>query len=683
MEKRTRLAACLSVALIVVTLAVYWKTGGHEFVNYDDDEYVYNNPQVMQGFTGAGIIWAFTTTHVANWHPLTWLSHMADVEFHGMNPRGHHLSSVFLHAAASVLLFLLLFRLTASAWRSAFVAALFALHPLHVQSVAWVAERKDVLSALFWFLTLLLYASYAAGRRPLHYRLALGAFVLGLMAKPMLITVPLTLLLIDFWPLRRFDAKEPQAAHDPASSTRLPPLGLLKEKIPFLACSLLSAAITIYAQHKAGATVALDALPVVPRLENALVAYMTYLGLTFWPRDLAVFYPLPISFPWWQSIGAMFVLLLVSAATIRVRRQHPYLLVGWLWFLLTLVPVIGVIQVGMQSMADRYTYIPLIGLFIMAAWGVPALAQDLRHRQRLLALLAVTVIAASAVGTWQQLDYWRDGVSLFRRAIQITSNNHIMHNSLGVALKRNGDLDAAVREYRAALAIKPDFAEARNNLGLALGNQGDLDAEIGEYRKALAIKPDLVEARSNLGVALATKGDLDAAIRELRQAVAARPDFADAHTNLGLALDKAGDIDGAIAQYRSAVALAPGRALPHLNLGTALGNTEDWDAAIKELQQAIAIDPKLELAHLALGIALGGKGDMNAAIAEFRAVVAINPASAAARFNLGTALLNKGDLDGAIAELRAGLVLAPDHAGAQSYLEFALERKRSLGAAGK
>ncbi len=395
-RSRTGTVALFSSILIVITLAVYMQAGNHQFLNYDDDAYVTINPHVASGITGRNIMWAFTSIEASNWHPITWLSHMADVQFYGLNPRGHHLTNVAIHTASALLLFLLLLRLTACLWQSFFVAALFALHPLHVESVAWVAERKDVLSAFFWFLTLFFYYEYVAKRKTSSYILALFSFVLGLMSKPMLVTLPIVMLLMDFWPLGRY--RHEQRGEDLREHLGRS-IALIIEKIPFFVCSLFSGLITIYAQRTTGAMSSLDLVPLWLRIKNALLAYVSYIGKTVWPQDLAVLYPFPHSIPLWQAVGSLFVLIFLSASVFRAGRRHPYLVTGWFWFLITLVPVVGIIQVGSQSMADRYTYIPLTGLFIMAAWGVPDLTRGLRHRRVLLAVLAGAAIIVSAALT--------------------------------------------------------------------------------------------------------------------------------------------------------------------------------------------------------------------------------------------------------------------------------------------
>ncbi|MFZ2951270.1 MAG: tetratricopeptide repeat protein [Desulfuromonadaceae bacterium] len=600
---RTGTAAFLSIALVVIILIVYMQVGNHEFLNFDDYTYITNNPHVASGLTVPNIMWAVTSVDAANWHPVTWLSHMADVQLYGMNPRGHHLTNVAIHTFTALLVFFFLFRLTDGLWQSLFVAALFALHPLHVESVAWVAERKDVLSAFFWFLTLLFYASYVAKRKMSLYIAALCAFVLGLMSKPMLVTLPVVMLLLDYWPLDRYRDGEKPGARQLLSSL----LPLVKEKIPFFACSLFSALITIHAQHKGGAVQGLSEISFRLRSENALIAYVKYIGKTLWPHDLAVLYPFPPSIPSWQVTGSLFIMLLVSAAAVNAGRSHPYVAAGWFWFLITLVPVIGLIQVGGQAMADRYSYIPLTGLFIIAAWGVPDLARGLRYRQVILALLAGTVITASAALTRHQLGYWRDNISLYRHTLQITTDNPGINYNQGLALQAKGDLDAAIREYRESLRIAPNSRNSHYNLALALQTRGDLNAAIQEYRQALRINPDNINAHYNLGLALAGKGDLDAAIQEYREALRINHTNANAHNNLGAALATKGDLDAAIQEYREALRINPDIANAHNNLGAVHATRGNLDAAIQEFQEALRINPNYANAHDNLDAALAQK----------------------------------------------------------------------------
>ena len=530
---RMRSIVLTCIALIAIVFAVYIQVGNHDFLDYDDNVYVTANPHVTSGITGDTIFWAFTSVYAGNWHPVTWLSHMADVQFYGMNPGGHHLTSVVIHAVSAVLLFLLLCRLTGARWQSLFVAALFALHPLHVESVAWVAERKDVLSAFFGFLALLCYSEYAVKRQPLLYMACFISFVMGLMSKSMLVTLPAVMLLLDYWPLGRYRQEEQEGG--------LPRLfkrtaALVKEKIPLFVCSFCSGIVTIYAQHSGGAMSDLDAVSIGLRIENALIAYVSYIGKTFWPHDLAVFYPLSFYHPLWQVVSSLLLLLFISAAVVRARHRYPYLAVGWFWFIITLLPVIGLVQVGGQSMADRYSYIPVIGLFIIAAWGGADLTSGFSQREGIRALLAGTICIVSAVFTWQQLGCWRDSVSLYRHTLQATAENYWIHYNLGVALANKGDLNAAIPEFRETLRIKPDYSKAHNNLGFVYATKGNLAAAIHEFREALRITPNGFDFHNNLGLVLVKEGELDAAILEFQEALRINPAYAEAEKNLGVAL---------------------------------------------------------------------------------------------------------------------------------------------------
>lgn len=500
-----RQTAVICLTLIVIVFALYSPVANHAFLNYDDNIYVTGNRHVAAGMTGKGISWAFTAVEAGNWHPLTWLSHMLDVELYGMEPRGHHLTSVAIHALATLSLFLLMLRLSGLLWHSSCVAILFAIHPLHVESVAWVAERKDVLSAFFWFLTLLLYAEYTSRQKRAYYLLALASFVLGLMAKPMLVTLPLVMLLLDYWPLNRCQLMESAAGPAPllAGSRRLKLL--LRDKIPFFACAVAATIMTIFAQHADGAIKSLDAIPLPFRVQNALVAYVTYIGNTVWPDDLAILYPIPPSYTFWQVSGSLLVLLLITAATVHGRHRFPCFLAGWLWFLITLLPVIGIIQVGVQAMADRYTYIPSVGLFIMAVWGGPLLVNRWKHRLAVLTLLAGTVMCVNAALTWQQLRYWRDNFSLYERTLAVTADNYVIHNNLGSAYAANWHLEAAIREFRAALRIRPHYSDAHYNLAMALAMKGETETAIREFREALRINPGFSKAAYHLQIALEQK----------------------------------------------------------------------------------------------------------------------------------------------------------------------------------
>jgi Flp pilus assembly protein TadD len=520
---------------------------------------------VQKGLTSKGIIWAFATSQTGNWHPLTWISHMLDCELYGLNPKGHHLTNVLLHMANAILLFVALRLMTGAIWRSGLVAALFALHPLHVESVAWAAERKDVLSTFFWMLTLVAYISYvnrAGGKR---YVLVLVTFSLGLMAKPMLVTLPFVLLLLDYWPLNRF---QPGAT---TASTVGQPLGLLSsgddkspilkaviEKVPLFVMSLFSCLVTVMAQQEAGAVSTLKIVPFKLRIANGLVSSVAYMGKMIWPLDLAVFYPHPGSeLPIWEPAVAGLFLLFVSAVALWGAHRCRYVLVGWLWYLGTLVPVIGLVQVGEQAMADRYTYVPLIGLFIIVVWGLADLVKKWRSIRWVVGVSTAVMVLALMAGSWLQVGYWKNSIQLFEHALDVTSNNYVAHYTLGNALAAQGNLAGAMSHYHEALEINPNFAEAHNNLGNAMAVQGNLAGAISHYHKALQINPDHAEAHRNLAVALDRQGKHLEALQHYVEALRISPHDAQSHNNLGVALAEQGRYEEAVAHFTEALRIDP------------------------------------------------------------------------------------------------------------------------------
>lgn len=552
-SRRLELIICLF--LIVATLAIYWQAGNHEFVSYDDPTYVTENRFVQKGLTLESISWAFTATHASNWHPLTWLSHMLDCQLFGLNPGMHHLTSLLLHIASSILLFLVFRRMTGALWCSAFVAALFALHPLHVESVAWVAERKDVLSAFFWLLTMWSYTWYVERSGINRYLLVLLFFIMGLMSKPMLVTLPFVLLLLDYWPLGRFQLGQ-SGNYKILDIPKSPVRRLILEKVPFFVLAMISSVVTFIVQQSGGAVSSLDAIPLKIRTANALVSYVSYIGKMIWPHKLEVIY-LHHMLPGWQVAGACLLLLSVSLLVVRIVKKHPYLAVGWLWYLGTLVPVIGLVQVGVQSMADRYTYIPLIGLFIIIAWGVPELVARWRHNKIGLTILAVSLLSVLMATTWTQVRYWKNSITLFQHAIDVTANNCVAHNSLGMALAEQGDTTKAIEHYYEALRIQPGLVIVHNNLGNIMAKQGKLREAIKYYSEAVRIKPDYAKARYNLGIVLAHQGKFREAIKHYSEAVRIKPGYAMAHFKLGFALAQQGSFGEAISHYSKAVRLNP------------------------------------------------------------------------------------------------------------------------------
>jgi Flp pilus assembly protein TadD len=545
---RPRIAGLL---LAFVTLLVYVPVAHHTFVMYDDGDYITENLVVQNGLTWAGFKWAFTTWHASNWHPLTWISHMMDCQWFGLNAGGHHLVSALFHAVNAALLFVLLLRLTSAFWASAFVAALFAWHPLHVESVAWASERKDVLSTFFELLALLAYARYAGlskvqgPKSKVFYALALVMFACALMSKPMPVTMPFVLLLLDYWPLERFKVQ--------GSGFRVQ--NLILEKIPFFLLSAASCAVT-YISQRTTAVVSLKGMSLHLRLENTAVAYGRYLLKLFWPENLAVIYPLQSHFPWWQLTLAVAALIFISWLVWRARK-FAYLPVGWLWFLGTLVPVIGLVQVGSQALADRYSYFPSIGIFIIVAFGARDLAARFQISKIITAVAAASILAASLVLTEKQLSYWRDDESLFRHAVAATGENEIAHLNLGVALERQGRKTEAVKEYHEALRIYPKSSDTHNNLANLLDSMGDTNGALAEYQEAIQLDPKSVAPRNNLGTFFIEVGRLDDAMKEFTETARLDPKDAHPYYLMGKLLLREGRDAEAIPQFRKAAQFAP------------------------------------------------------------------------------------------------------------------------------
>ncbi|QTA92395.1 tetratricopeptide repeat protein [Desulfonema magnum] len=584
---------CLFFVLGILT--VYWQVRHHEFVAFDDEVYLTQNSKVRAGLTPENLVWAFTTGYASNWHPLTWLSHMSDVQLYGMDPGRHHLTNVLFHMANTLLLFFVLRRMTNNLWPGAIAAALFALHPLHAESVAQVAERKDVLSTLFWMLTLWAYVRYA--ERPVlgRYLLVLVCFMLGLMAKPMVITLPCVLILLDYWPLNRFSS-------DTSGKNNLK--NCLAEKIPFFILSGVSGAVTFLVQQNGGAVRSLETYPLHIRIGNALVAYVKYIGKMIWPSDLSFFYPHEGILPLWQILGAGILLLLVFLFVIRNIKQHPYLAAGWLWYMGTLVPVIGLVQVGSQSMADRYTYIPLIGIFIMIAYGIPDLLTLWPGKERLqtvsykagLAVVSTVLLSALMAMTYTQVRYWRNSITLLEHAIDVTKNNLPAHTNLGVLLLEQGKLKQGFRHLSEALRIRPDAVRHRN-MGIALEKLGKSDQAKDHYTRALRLNPNYVNAHINMGLLLESQGNLTQAIRHHAEALRLDPGSAKAHHAMGVALFRQGRTDKAIAHFQKALQINPDDPESHNSLGVALFQKGKNEETVAHFKKALQIKPDYAEAH--------------------------------------------------------------------------------------
>jgi tetratricopeptide (TPR) repeat protein len=604
--------------LLLATGLVFGQTVRHAFVNLDDNVYVYENPHVSRGLSVPGFVWAFSHSHVANWHPLTWISLMLDCQLYGLYAGGHHLTNVLLHAATAILLLLVLRRMTGSLWPSLFVAASFAIHPLRAESVAWVTERKDVLSGLFFLLTIAAYVRYV--RRPFsltRYVAVTAIFVLGLMAKPMLVTLPLVLLLLDYWPLGRFPFRWP----------------LLIEKLPLFALAAVSCALTFAAQ---GESLALNEhLSWAWRIGNALISYVVYLGHFLYPAGLAALYPrtgpdLPLG----KLCLAILILAGITAAAWIGRKKCPYLLVGWLWYLVMMAPVIGVVLVGLETMADRFTYLPQIGLAVALAYGAADALRFWPSRRSLGAAASALVLGIFMGAAWRQTSFWSDSQTLWTHTLACTSQNSAAHNAFANALVDGGRMDDAVAHYRKAIEIRPTYAAAHFNLGVALAGLGRPDEAVEQYRETIAIKPDDAKAQNNLGNAFLAWGQLDRAMAHCREALKIDPDFAEAHYNLGNALFAGGRLDEAMAQYRSALASRPDFAEASYNLGLALVRRGRLDQAIAQYRQALAVRPDFAEVHNSLGLALASSGQCDEAAAHYRRALEIRPGFVEARNNL-------------------------------------------------
>jgi tetratricopeptide (TPR) repeat protein len=618
LNSHPQLAVVVCLVLATITLAVFDRTVTYQFIDCDDNHSVYANPVVVMGLTVPGLAWALTDNHTDHWHPLVWLTHMADCQVFGLWAGGHHLINVALHEAAAVLLFLALRELTGNLWRSAFVAAVFAIHPLRAESVAWVAERKDVLSGVFFMLTLWAYGRYV--RQPSRWRFSavVWVYALGLMSKNMLMTLPYVLLLLDWWPLHRWS---PNGAG--GGKGMMPFWGLVKEKIPLFALSLASGAVTLYASQDPP-PFALFSFP--ERLGNAVISYAVYLRQMFWPAGLAIpyLYP-PMGWTLWEMGLALALLAAISVATMACWKERPYLAVGWLWFLGMLVPAIGFVQISYYSHADRYTYLPEIGLALAVTWAVGDLSLGWKHRPVVLGALMAAVIGVLMVCARQQAGYWKDAETLWSHTISCTTGNYLAHCKLADNLLADGKMEEAISHYRTGLGIMPNDAEGRNNLGTALFRLGKVDQAMVQYREALRIRPSYAPAHFNLGKALQRKGRIDEAIIQFRQAAQSDPDLAVAHLSLADLLVERGGAGEAMVHYKWALHIDPGNADAHYHLANLLLERGRVDEAIGHYRRALQINPDYAQARVNLGSILLQEGRTEEAIAQFQQALQIQP----------------------------------------------------------
>lgn len=579
-------------ALFLMTTLVYMNVANNGFVSFDDDIYVTDNSHVRKGITARGVWWALSSFEAANWHPVTWLSHMADVSLFGLAPGWHHGVSALIHFANTALLFLFLRSSTGTLWRSALASALFCVHPLNVESVAWVAERKNVLSTFFMLLTLRAYLAYTRSLSIRVYLAALLCFSLGLMAKPMLVTLPLLLVFLDGWPLGRIACADQWTAASAAGKRRAVVARLPLEKIPFLLLAVGSAWITWVAQAGGESIVALEALPAGVRAANALVAYCWYALKMIWPTDLAVFYPHPLMYPSPLKMGLALGLFAGMPYLVwRLRTREPYLIFGWFWYVTALLPVIGIIQVGSQSRADRYAYVPLLGLFIAASWGIERVPVNRKAFVILRTSVPGAMLVLLMLRASTQVRIWRDTETLFENAIHSVKDNWLAHNSLGTALYRKGRIEDAALQYREAVRIRPYSAKGHYNYGNALSTLKDYQGAVGQYREALRIDPHHLRASTNLGNVLMQLGDIDQAIQEFRKVLSVDPKSAETHNNLASALLMLGRRSEALSHFATAVRLRPDLIDARVNFGRSLASEGRWDEALEQSSATLRLNP--------------------------------------------------------------------------------------------
>jgi tetratricopeptide (TPR) repeat protein len=676
----------ICIGLAAVTLAVYVQVYRCEFIDLDDGLYVFDNEHVTSGLNWQNVAWAFTAGRAANWHPLTWLSHIVDCQVFGLRAGFHHLVNVLLHVANTLLLFLIFQKLTGARWKSAFVAALFALHPLHVESVAWVAERKDVLSTLLWLLTLWAYVGYVRKPDRKRYLLTVLFFALGLMAKPMLVTLPFVLLLLDFWPLGRFSTAL-QATADSAGGSKQTStnvvlksaLPLVREKIPFFLLAAASSVVTFVAQKEGGAVGTKVIFPFGVRIANAIHSYVAYLLKASWPGKLSVFYRYELEgYPSYEVALAALLLISVTVLALRFASRFPYVAFGWLWYLGTLVPVIGLVQVGQQAMADRYTYVPLIGIFVLIAWGAPDVAAKWTIAKKPLAIAAVLLLLACSAATWFQLRYWRNTTSLFSRALEIDKDNYIGHEILGTGLARRGKYQEALDHFREALRYMPSETQVMNNVAYCLYHLGKVDQALEQYATKLKINPDDPVALRELGQVRFDQGKFEEAADLFSRAQRKSPDNLALLCSLGNALAKLGRNQQAIDAYNSALRAQPAYADAIFGLGVVCASQGKPLEAIQYFEKALQINPNSAEAHCTLGNVFLQQGQIDKALSHYTEALRLKPDYAEAHYNMGVVLNSQGKTAEAIVHYREAVRLKPDYPDAFYNLAVALESQRDV-----
>ena len=671
-------AVLICIFLAVATLAAYWQVLRSDFTNFDDPMYVTENQYVNTGFTWENIRWAFSVGKIVYWHPLTWVSHILDCQLYGLRAGLHHSTNLIIHIANTLLLFVVLKRMTGAVWKSAFVAAVFALHPVNVDSVAWVTERKSVLSTLFWLLTMWAYAGYAKHGGVYRYLITLLLFALGLLAKPMLITLPVVMLLLDYWPLGRlnFGRILKLSARSPSI------LQLIIEKIPFFILSAISCCLSFLSVRRLGITISTELVPMKLRAANALISYVGYIGKIIWPRKLAVFYPYPDKVAIWQSAGALVLLLCITIVLVLVLRKRPYLGIGWLWYVVTLIPVIGLVQAGLwPAMADRWAYVPIIGLAILAGWGVGDIAPKWRLQWSVLVFPAAGCLLTLMVCTWRQAGYWCNSFTLLTHALNVTSDNYIAHLNLGNVFIKEKKTDEAIQQYKKAIGIHSNYADAHYNLGIALGLKGKYDEAIREYHIVLRLEEDHWKARFRLADALAKNGQLDEAISYYQKIIVLQPGDAEVYNNFALALVKKGKINEAIEYYNKCLEIKPDSVEVLNNLGNAFLEQEKFDEAVVRFKKALELKPDFAETHYNLANVLRQMGQIDKAAVYYQEALQLGPDNIDAYVGLGLVFAQQKKYDQAIANFRKVIELNPDFAQAYYHLGTIFVEKNEIGKA--
>jgi protein O-mannosyl-transferase len=568
------------IFLAVITVAVFWQVHQHDFITFDDRAYVTQNPHIKSGLTSEGIRWTFTSKYFGLWNPLVWLSYLADYSIFGLNAGGYHMVNLVLHILSTLLLFWLFNRMTGALWKSAFVAGFFAFHPLHVESVSWIAERKDVLSAFFWMLTLCLYVYYTEKPDAKRYLGVVFSFCLALMSKPMVVTLPIIMIILDYWPLGRFKSKKINLL-----------LWQLKEKSPLFVLSFLLVAVTLY---PGGNSSSLKPFPLNERISNAVVSFAMYLEKTLWPFDLTILYPFASHMPLLQITGASLLIIFISVIVFLTAKRMPYLLAGWLWYAVTVLPVLGIIQISLTTpyaMADRYHYLPSIGIAIMIAWGTPALIKRERIRRNFILPVGIAFLAIMAMLAWKQCGYWRNTVSIFNHALQVTKDNHVAHNNLGIALFAEGKTEEAIHHYNEAIRLTPHDAEPYFNRGTIYDGQGNFRFALDDFNRAVGLKPDYADAYINRGNVYSKQGNYQLAIKDYNKAASLKPDDSEIYYNRGGAYGNLGQYEKAVNEYNQAISMKPDDSESYNNRGAVYAKTGQYQRALSDFSKAISLNP--------------------------------------------------------------------------------------------